>query len=213
MPRIDEILRLLKKKYPAPAIALGSKNPWELLVATILSAQCTDVRVNLVTAGLFKEYRSIKDYAKADPESFRQAIRPTGFYRNKAKNIIACANKILKDFGGKVPDDMGSLLTLPGVARKTANVVLYNAFGKNEGIAVDTHVNRVSQRLGLAKSSDPLKIEQELLKQLERREWGDFSLRLILHGRQTCIARRPKCPECVLGAICPSKKIFYPSSR
>lgn len=209
MKGIKEVVALLKKKYPSPRIALRSANPWQLLVSTILSAQCTDARVNIVTGGLFKKYRSMRDYALADLRAFEQEIRSTGFYRNKAKNIIACANMILKDFNGKVPDNMDGLLTLPGVARKTANVVLYNAFGKNEGIAVDTHVNRVSQRLGLTKNSDPVKIEQDLIKQLDRKEWGDFTLRLIWHGRQTCVAKKPKCLECILQGICPSKKKFY----
>ncbi len=209
MSKLKKVLSLLKKKYPRPVIALKSVTPWELLVATILSAQCTDVRVNLVTVGLFKKYRSIADYAKADLRELQQEIRSTGFYRNKAKNIISSAKKILEDFKGKVPDNMEELITLPGVARKTANVVLYSAFGKNEGIAVDTHVNRVSQRLGITKNTEAEKIEQDLMRQLEKREWGAFSLRVILHGRQTCVAKKPKCPVCILRDICPSKKLFY----
>jgi endonuclease-3 len=207
--KIDIILKLLKKKYPLPKIALESKDPWELLVATILSAQCTDVRVNIVTKSLFKKYKKIEDYARADLKGFQQDIRSTGFYRNKAKNIIGSANKIIKDFKGRVPADMEGLLQLPGVARKTANVVLYSAFGKNEGIAVDTHVLRVSQRLGITKNSDPVKIEQDLMKLLDAKEWGDFSLRVIWHGRQTCVAQSPKCLECILKTVCPSKKIFF----
>lgn len=210
MAPIDKIVVLLKKKYPLPRIALRSGNPFELLVATILSAQCTDVRVNIVTQGLFKKYKSVKDYAGAPLKAFQQDIRSTGFYHNKAKNIVAAADKVLKDFNGRVPQDMQGLLQLPGVARKTANVVLYNAFGKNEGIAVDTHVTRVSQRLGLTKNTDPAKIEKDLMPMLNKKEWGPFSLRLIRHGRETCIARKPRCPACVLQRLCPSKKIFYP---
>lgn len=210
MTDAKKVVALLKKKYPRPRIALESADPWELLVATILSAQCTDARVNIVTKSLFKKYRSVKDFARADVKEFEQDVRSTGFYRNKAKNIIASAQKILKDFGGKVPASMEELVTLPGVARKTANVVLYNAFGKNEGIAVDTHVNRVSQRLGLSENSDPEKIEEDLMKQLERKEWGDFNLRIVWHGRETCIAKKPLCLRCVLKNICPSKKLFYP---
>jgi len=210
MDRAGEILRRLKKKYPSPRIALQSRTPFELLVATILSAQCTDARVNLVTEGLFKKYRTPQDYARAKPVALEQEIRSPGFYRNKARNIIAAAKKIVADFGGNVPRTMPELLTLPGVARKTANVVLYSAFGVNEGIAVDTHVMRTTRRLGLTTHDDPVKIEQDLMRQLPQRSWGDFSLRLILHGRQTCAAKAPKCPACILADVCPSKKIFFP---
>lgn len=209
MTDIKRVLALLKKKYPVPRIALRSRSPFELLVATILSAQCTDARVNIVTSGLFKKYRSVKDYAAADIQKFEKDIYSTGFYRNKARNIIAAAGIVLKDFNGRVPQAMEGLLELPGVARKTANVVLYSAFGKNEGIAVDTHVIRVSQRLGLTKNSDPVEIEKDLMGLLDKDEWGSFSLRLIRHGRETCIARKPKCPECVFQSFCPSKKLFY----
>jgi endonuclease-3 len=207
---IYKILVLLKKEYRLPRIALELVNPFEMLVATILSAQCTDARVNIVTKSLFKKYRTIEDYARVDQKNLEQAVRSTGFYRNKAKNIIGASKKILAEFRGRVPQDMQGLLTLPGVARKTANVVLYNAFGKNEGIAVDTHVARVSRRLGLTKNSDPVKIEQDLMKILEQKEWGLFSLRLIAHGRRTCMARSPQCPECVLKELCPSRKLFFP---
>jgi endonuclease-3 len=210
MDRVGEILGRLKKKYPSPRIALRSRTPFELLVATILSAQCTDARVNLVTKSLFMTYRTPQDYAKARPAALEQRIRSTGFYRNKAKNIIGAAQKIVADFGGRVPRTMPELLTLPGVARKTANVVLYSAFGVNEGIAVDTHVMRTSRRLGLTTHDDPVKIEQDLMRQVPQRSWGDFSLRLILHGRQTCAAKAPKCPACILADVCPSKKIFFP---
>lgn len=208
-----KILTRLKKKYPRPRIALKSSSPFELLAATILSAQCTDERVNKVTAALFKKYRCIEDYAKADLSVFETDIRSTGFYRNKAKNIIASARMILKNFGARVPDTMEQLLELPGVARKTANVVLFNAFGKNEGIAVDTHVIRVSNRLGLTRNQDPVKIENDLMKLFARKEWGALTLRLILHGRQTCVARSPLCLECFLGDICPSKKLFVSAEK
>jgi len=210
--RADEVLKRLKKKYPSACIALSARNPLELLVATILSAQCTDARVNLVTEGLFKKYKTAQDYAGAEPAVLEREVRSTGFYRHKAKNIISAAKKIVADFHGEVPRTMPELLTLPGVARKTANVVLYSAFGKNEGIAVDTHVMRTSRRLGLTEHDDPVRIEEDLMRRVPRREWGDFSLRLILHGRQTSMARAPKCPVCILASVCPSKKIFFPGS-
>jgi endonuclease-3 len=205
---IDKILNFLKKEYPRAKIALNFSNPLEILMSTILSAQCTDARVNLATNTLFKKYRAVEDYAKADIKTFEKEIRSTGFYHNKAKNIIASAQKILKDFNGKVPNSMEKLMELPGVARKTANIVLLNGFGKVEGIAVDTHVRRLSQRLGLSKNDDPNKIEQDLMKLLDKKEWGGFSYLLIEHGRKTCIAKKPKCLECILQNLCPSKKIF-----
>jgi endonuclease-3 len=207
---IDKILTLLKKEYPNAKIALNFSNPLEILVATVLSAQCTDKRVNMVTKSLFKKYRKVQDYAKADLKSFEQEIRSTGFYHNKAKNIISAAQKMVKNFDAKVPDSMDKLMELPGVARKTANIVLLNGFGKVEGIPVDTHVRRVSQRLGLSKNEDPDKIEQDLMKQLDREEWGKFSYLLIDHGRKICDAKKPKCLECILQKLCPSKKNFYP---
>jgi len=208
--KIDKILNFLTKEYPDVKIALNYSNPLEILVSTILSAQCTDVRVNLVTKTLFKKYRIVEDYAQADIKTFEQDIRSTGFYHNKAKNIIAAAQKIIKEFNGKIPDTMEGLIQLPGVARKTANIVLFNGFGKIEGIAVDTHVRRLSRRLGLSKNDDPVKIEQDLMKLLDRIEWGRFSHLLIAHGRKICDAKKPKCLECVLQKLCPSKKIFYP---
>ena len=206
---IDKILPLLKKEYPEAKIALNFSNPLEILVATVLSAQCTDARVNIVTKSLFKKYRKVQDYAKANLKTFEQEIRSTGFYRNKAKNIISTAQKIVKDFGGKLPDSMDKLLQLPGVARKTANIVLFNGFGKVDGIAVDTHVRRLSQRLGLTKNQDPEKIEQDLMKILDKKEWGKFSYLLIDHGRKVCDAKKPKCLECILQKLCPSRKDFY----
>ncbi len=205
MSQSEEIQSLLKKKYPHPKTALVFSTPFELLVATILSAQCTDTRVNTVTEKLFSRYKRIEDYACLDIKVLEELVRPTGFYRNKAKNIIACANRIVKDFCGKVPSELSKLVQLPGVARKTANVVLFGAFGKNEGIAVDTHVIRLSRRLGLTKSSDPVKIEADLMGIIEKKQRGLFSLRLILHGRQTCAARNPKCAQCVLKEVCSSR--------
>ncbi|MFH1407168.1 MAG: endonuclease III [Candidatus Omnitrophota bacterium] len=199
-----KIVAVLKKRYPQAKIALKFKNPIEILVSTILSAQCTDARVNIVTESLFKKYRSIRDYAKANLKTFEQEIRSTGFYRNKAKNIIAAAQKIIRDFNGRVPQSMDELTRLPGVARKTANIVLYNGFGKIEGIAVDTHVRRLSQRLGLSKNSDTDKIEQDLMKLYNRKDWGNLSHLLIAHGRKICNAKKPKCAECHLKNLCPS---------
>ncbi|MEW6087930.1 MAG: endonuclease III [bacterium] len=209
MPKnnIGKILQLLKKEYPGAKTALDFGNPLEILVSTILSAQCTDARVNIVTKKLFKKYKKVEDYANADLKTFEQEIRSTGFYHNKAKNIIASCQKILKEFNGKVPASMDELIQLPGVARKTANIVLFNGFGKIEGIAVDTHVSRLSQRLGLSKNIDPNKIEQDLMKLLDKKEWGDFSNLLIEHGRKICNAKKPNHGECVLYDLCPSKNI------
>ncbi len=205
--RDRRILVLLKKAYPRPKVALDHRTPLEILVATILSAQCTDARVNTVTRGLFRVYRTLKDYARADVRKFEAAIRSTGFYRNKAKNIIAAAGKIIADFGGRVPATMPELLTLPGVARKTANCVLYGAFGRNEGIAVDTHVLRVSRRLGLTRHDDPVKVERDLMQLCVRGEWGRWSLRLIRHGRRVCTARAPQCGTCGVKRLCPSSLV------
>ena len=206
---IDKILPLLKKEYPKAKIALNFSNPLEILVATVLSAQCTDERVNMVTKSLFKKYGKVQDYAKANLKTFEQEIRSTGFYRNKTKNIISAAQKIVKDFAGEIPDSMDKLLQLPGVARKTANIVLFNGFGKIEGIAVDTHVRRLSKRLGLTKNQDPDKIEQDLMKVMDKKNWGKFSYLLIDHGRKICDAKKPKCLECILQKLCPSRKDFY----
>ena len=206
---LDKMVALLKKGYPNAKIALNFSNPLEILVATVLSAQCTDERVNMVTKSLFKKYKKVQDYTKANVKTFEQEIRSTGFYRNKAKNIISAAQKIVNDFGSKMPDSMDKLLQLPGVARKTANIVLFNGFGKVEGIAVDTHVRRLSQRLGLSKNEDPDKIEQDLMKLLDKKKWGKFSYLLIDHGRKVCDAKKPKCLECILQKLCPSKKKFY----
>ena len=207
--RVNKILVLLKKEYPNVTTSLRHHNPLELLVATILSAQCTDARVNIVTKELFKKYKTAADYANARLKTFEQEIRSTGFYHNKAKNIIEAANMIVERFNGKVPDSMEKLIELPGVARKTANIVLSHGYGKIEGIAVDTHVRRVSYRLGLTKNEDPVKIEEDLMKIAAKKDWPLLSDILIAHGRAICSAKKPKCPECILGHFCPSAKLFY----
>ncbi len=204
--RTAKIIGALKKSYPDARIALNFSTPLELLVATILSAQCTDKRVNMVTESLFRKYRTAADYAAADPDVFEEEILSTGFYRNKTKSVLGAAARIAVDFGGEVPDSMESLLTLPGVARKTANVVLGGAFGKNEGIVVDTHVTRVAQRLKLTTHKDNAgdKIEKDLMALVPRKEWTDFGNMLIGHGRLVCMARRPDCAACVVNKLCPS---------
>jgi len=201
--RVREILRRLRETYPVARTALNFRTPLELLVATILSAQCTDERVNRVTAELFRKYRTAADYAAAPVRELERLIRPTGYYRNKARAIKAACQKLVADFGGEVPATMEELLTLPGVARKTANVVLQNAFGIPSGIVVDTHVLRVARRLGLTTHTDRDKVERDLMGLIPRQEWIAFSHRLILHGRQTCRARRPLCGQCVLQTLCP----------
>jgi endonuclease III len=194
----------LKAEYPDARTELDWSNPLELLVATILSAQTTDVQVNRVTESLFSKYRTAEDYADSTPDELEEDIRPTGFYRNKARSLRSMASALVEEHGGEVPRTMSELVALPGVGRKTANVVLGNAFGTNEGIVVDTHVRRVSGRLGLTESSDPVKIEQELMRLVPERDWTTFSHLLILHGRRTCKARKPDCPNCILNDICPS---------
>lgn len=193
--KVREIIKVLSKEIPDATIALKFKNPLELLVATVLSAQCTDVKVNQVTEMLFQKYRSAKDYAEANPEELEEQIRPTGFYRNKAKAIRKCCQELMARFGGEVPKTLEELVALPGVGRKTANVILGNAFGI-PGIAVDTHVQRVSQRIGLTKNSDPVKIEFDLMEIVPKEEWAHFSNLLIWHGRRTCVARKPLCDRC-----------------
>lgn len=206
--RTAQIISILKKEYPKARIALNFKTPMDLLVATILSAQCTDKRVNLVTDSLFLKYRIPADYAKANPKVFEQEIRSTGFFRNKAKSIINAAKAIEEKNNGKVPDSMEELIKLPGVARKTASVVLFNAFHKIEGITVDTHVIRLSQRLGLSKNKDPKKIEQDLMGLLPKPIWGRFAYWIIEHGRKVCVAKKPLCPQCVISKLCPSYQLF-----
>jgi endonuclease-3 len=203
--RLEEILRRLDEMYPHPKVPLVHKDAWQLLVATILSAQCTDKRVNMVTPKLFEKYPTIQDFASARQEELEQDIKSTGFYRNKAKAIIGAAKVILSEFGGKVPDTMEGLLRLPGVARKTANVVLGAAFHKAEGIVVDTHVQRVARRLDLTKETNPVKIERDLMKIIPKEKWIDFPLQLIYHGRAVCYARRPACARCKLETLCYAK--------
>lgn len=203
MNKALQIYKTLEKAYPHARIALNFKTPLDLLVATILSAQCTDKRTNLVTAELFKKYKTAKGYAKADQDKFGSEIRSTGFYRAKSKNIINAARLIVKEFCGKVPNNMEDLLKLPGVARKTATVVLFNAFHKIEGITCDTHVIRLSQRLGLSKQKNAVKIEQDLMKLFPKKLWGRLSYLLIDHGRTICSAKKPKCSECVVKKLCP----------
>jgi endonuclease-3 len=199
-----QVIGRLEKEYPDARIALSYSNPLELLVATVLSAQCTDEIVNRVTSNLFTSYHTVEDYAHANLERFEQEVRSTGFYRIKARNIINAAKLIVANFGGSVPKTMAELITLPGVARKTANIVLYNAYGVIEGIAVDTHVRRVSRRLGLTSSSDPVKVERDLMKKVPKAKWGSFPYLLIEHGRAVCTARHPKYEICLLSDICPS---------
>jgi endonuclease III len=197
--RVKEIIKILSKEIPDSRIALRFSNPLELLIATILSAQCTDVKVNQVTVDLFEKYHTVKDYAEANLAKLEEEIRPTGFYRNKARSIQKCCQELVKRFGGEVPKTLEELVTLPGVGRKTANVILGNAFGV-PGIAVDTHVHRVSQRIGLTKNDDPVKIEFDLIEIVPKEEWSHFSNLLIWHGRKTCTAKKPLC------GICPIRK-------
>src|SRR5215472_2763932 len=200
--RIRQILERLDERYPNVTSALHHKSVWELLVATILSAQSTDATVNKVTPELFRKYPSPAAFAALKPEQLEPDIRSTGFFRNKSKSLVGAATKIMSEFGGRVPETMDSLLTLPGVARKTANVVLGTWFKKNEGVVVDTNVHRISRRLELTRNHDPAKIEQDLMQVIPRERWTDFSHQVIWHGRSLCIARRPKCVECPLENIC-----------
>lgn len=204
MKNFPQILKLLKKHYPDAHCALNFKNPLQLLVATILSAQCTDVRVNMVTPVLFKKYPSAQDFAQADIDELQNFIRSTGFFRNKAKNIQGAARMIVENFHGQVPQTMEKLLLLPGVARKTANVVLFNGFTVTAGITVDTHVTRLSHRLGLSQQKQAEKVEKDLMKITPAEDWGMLSHYLIAHGRTICKAQRPLCEDCFLNKICPS---------
>ena len=203
--RIAKILARLDEMYPAVTCALHHSNAWELLVATILSAQCTDKRVNEVTPGLFRKYPTIRDFAAASQEEMAQEIRSTGFFNNKAKSVIGAARKILADYKGEVPREMDALLSVPGAARKTANVVLGTAFGIASGVVVDTHVQRISQRLDLTKSTEPVKIERDLMQAIPKEKWILFSHQIIHHGRALCVARNPKCAECKLEPLCYAK--------
>lgn len=202
--RVIEIIDLLEKEYPEAKTALRHSSPLEMLIATILSAQCTDKRVNIVTKSLFKKYRTVQDYVNADLSELEQDIRSTGFYRNKAKNIKNTSRLLVEKYDSKVPRTMEELLELPGVARKTANIVLSNAYGIIAGIAVDTHVRRLTQRLGLTKNKDPNKIEADLMQEVPKNQWKRITDLLIFHGRNVCTARKPKCSSCSLSKICPS---------
>ena len=201
--RVKKIIAALRRTYPDAHCELNYSNPLELLIATVLSAQCTDKRVNQVTAELFRKYRTAADYANANTAALEQDVKTTGFFRNKTKSIQACCRKLVEQYGGKVPQTMEELVQLGGVGRKTANVVLGNAFGINEGIVVDTHVARLSHRLGLTKQKDPEKIEHDLVKLVPRAQWTMFSHWLIWHGRRRCYARNPDCLNCEIKTLCP----------
>jgi len=211
--RIGRIIRILRREYPDSRTALGFESPLQILVATILAAQCTDERVNQITPALFRKYPTAAAFAAADRAELEAEIRPTGFFRNKAKSISGAARKILEDFGGQVPANMADLVTLPGVARKTANIVLSSGYGIADGIAVDTHVKRLSGRLGFSRQHDPEKIEKDLLRLVPKRDWLDFNYMLVNHGRKTCQARKPRCPECALRNLCPSAGRFFPELK
>lgn len=206
--QMSVIIKRLRKEYPVLKCALIFKNPFELLIATILSAQSTDVQVNRLTKGLFLKYKTVRDFAGANPEQFRKDISSVNFYNNKAKNIRATARMVIGKFHGRVPMTMEELMLLPGVARKTANIVLYNAYGITEGIAIDTHVKRLAGRLGLTKHEDPVKIEKDLMAITPKSVWGDLTHMLIDHGRAVCQARKPRHENCVLADICPSRDIY-----
>ena len=205
--RAVKIIKALRKAYPTAKTALRHKNPFELLISTMLAAQCTDKRVNKITPSLFKKYKNAADFAHVKQNVLEKYIYSTGFYRNKAKNIVASSQKIINEFNGTVPDSMEKLITLQGVARKTANIVLSGSFGKAEGIAVDTHVRRLSQRMGFTKKQDPGKIENDLMGIIPKKDWLEFNYIMVDHGRAVCKARRPRCADCVIGGLCPSKKI------
>ncbi len=207
--RILHILKILKKLYPDVKCALEHETPLQLLISTILSAQCTDKRVNMVTPFLFQKYKNAKEFACAKREELEEMIRTTGFFRSKAKSIQETCRQISNEFHGEVPQTMEQLTKLRGVGRKTANVVLGTAFGKNDGVVVDTHVGRISRRLGLTKQKDPEKVERDLMKQIPRKEWTMFSHRLIWHGRKVCKALKPNCPECGLAGVCPSREMVF----
>lgn len=208
--RAMAVLARLKKRYPEPETMLDHRNPWELLVATVLAAQCTDARVNTITPELFRRWPDPAALARAPQEELEDVIHAAGFYHSKAKNLIGAAKRVVEAYGGEVPHTLEELVTLPGVARKTANVVLWGGFGINEGLAVDTHVKRLSFRLGLTKNTEPVKIEQDLIKIFPREEWGDVNHRLVWFGRDVCDARRPACSECELYDLCPRKGVKTP---
>ena len=205
--RATEIFTRLSRRYPDPRPALLWSTPWELLVATALSAQCTDERVNMVTPIFFEKWPTIENAAEADVTEIETVVHSTGFFRNKAKNIKAAATRIMEFYGGEVPQSMAELITLGGVARKTASIVLANAFGVNEGIAVDTHVKRLTFRMGLTTKTDPIRIEKDLMPLFPREQWGEINHYLVFFGRETCPARKPKCDICELNDICPKKGV------
>jgi endonuclease III len=205
--RAPEIITRLSKAHPDAHVALNFTNPLECLVATILSAQCTDERVNMVTASLFTKYRTAEDYLKVPVEELAADIKPTGFFNQKTKSLRGACARIVDAYGGKVPNTMEDLITLPGVARKTANIVLGNSYGVVEGIAIDTHVRRVGERLGFTSEKDPDKIEQDLMRLIPRKRWFDFTYVIIDHGRGTCVARKPRCDECPVSDLCPSSLV------
>jgi endonuclease-3 len=211
--RIRPIIRLLRKGYPHVRTALEFGNPLEILVATILAAQSTDKLVNTVTPALFRRYPTAEAFARADRAELEREIHSTGFFRNKARHIIGAAQRIEEAYGGVVPDSMAELLTLPGVARKTANIVLSAGYAKAEGIAVDTHAGRLSRRLGLSRHEDPVKVERDLMALVPKADWLDFNFLLVEHGRAICQSRQPKCPECFLRRLCPSAVKFFPELR
>lgn len=202
------LYKRLEKEYKGATCALHFTSAWELLVATILSAQCTDKRVNMVTPALFKQFPTIESFAKADAKTVERYVHSTGFYRNKTKNIIGAAQTILQNFNGTVPQTMEELVTIPGIARKSANVILYVWYGKNEGVVVDTHVKRLSTRLGLTNQKNPVKIEQDLMKLYPRSQWGTFAYYLVEHGRAVCKAPNPRCADCSLADLCPASKKY-----
>jgi endonuclease-3 len=205
--RAPIIFTRLRARYPQTVPALDHQNPWELLVATVLAAQCTDVRVNMVTPKLFARWAGPAELAHASQEDLEEVVRSTGFFRNKAKNLIGAARRVMDVFGGQVPRTMAELVTLPGVARKTANIVLSNSFGINEGIAVDTHVTRLAYRLALSDSDDPVRIERDLMPLYPREQWGEINHLLVYFGRDICDARKPLCPQCELNDICPKRGV------
>lgn len=208
--RCSRVVSLLRKAHPAAACSLRFSSKLQLLIATMLSAQCTDTRVNLVTRSLFRRYRTARNFATAPIRELEAAVRSTGFYRNKAKNIQKACQAIVERFGGRVPETMDDLTSLPGVGRKTANVVLGVGFGKAEGVVVDTHVTRIANRLGLTTHTDPRKIEQDLMRIIPKKDWIDLAHLMIAHGRAICQARKPKCPACPVRGLCPSTRRFFP---
>jgi endonuclease-3 len=211
--RIPEIVAILRREFPDTRTALEFRNPFQILVATILAAQSTDEQVNKITPALFVKYPTPAALSAADRSELETAVHSTGFFRNKAKSLLGAAKRIVEAYGGKVPDTMEDLVTLPGVARKTANIVLAAGFGKAEGIAVDTHVRRLAGRLGLSGETDPVKIERDLMAIVPREDWLDFNFLLVDHGRKTCQARKPDCPSCPIRRLCPSAALFHPELK